>query len=1254
MIRFHRPDPVSGSEHSDQAPRRPQHRRRSLSLRLLGFAVALVVCLLAAGYPPFTGGTGVARADQTFPPADLLNFSLLNSCGGPVAVGATASSLYCATADQIQSLKNLQQAAISKTISDYHLDPSDANAVQSWGRDEALGALWGLLTTAITTPACSTGKTPCRTTDQQNAVDWLDAIFKRQAIVAAEDAGLEYAKWAGLDPKYYQSLLSSGASESTLETFLNGAPVTYNLIDSSGSPISAGGPNNFDGTAASKSTGGYCVYRSPPPYASEYDANVFQGGSITSTTPPECSAGSCANLLGCTPPTPSYDQFTKWGQADVSNQYFSSSDFVTTAFRISSGLLGTFALEAAVTGFIPQLGATVITYAPEVTYIATRTALQTAEGVADSAELIGGGEITGISLSAGAVLTVVAIVVEAIIIAVLHGIQVVSAAALPGKLATLITNAQTAAPTDLNAVLTDNSQAPGLYDLFIGATLPSPKNSTCDNNQIALTTIPTPCLNPTPIPDATLSDPNFAIQAQGSTTTTYANSLTWKDTVTNRINSARLHETWFIEQQTPTGGSTTTPFQALHIHYTDWSGNGQTASLVNDPGKGYMFASIPDSSTGKSSFNPSTCGPDNTCSYSPTIQYVGTDGNKYTAKVAPTVPQVSPFWNAHPVEGSPVTFHANGSSPVGSSLTYQWAFEMPIPPGSSTCISGLGNTCSTTVSASGDPVSNTWTTSGTFQVTLTATDAQGRQTVDTFPVLIRDVPPTLSLAPACPDASPCDVRSGPPGSTTTLTGSITHAGSADTETVDINWGDGTGDNITTVPQSGLVICANGVCPTPNPTITQASGTLDTFSGAHAYATAGSYRVAVTVTDQGGGIVTKITTEQVQYVTQVSWPTPPPITYGTPLGAAQLDAAASATAAASVPGTFAYQVDGTPVTASDNTVLAAGPHTLSVQFTPTDTTTYTTPAAVTVPLMVNQAPLTITAGSPSMIYNTTVPAISPGYSGFVNNEGASVLTPAPSCTSTAPSSGAVGSYTTSCTGAVDPNYSFSYLPGLLTISKAATSLSLGTSGNPVMHGNSVTFTATVAVTAPGAGTPTGTVTFSDGGTVLGTGQLGVVGGTDQATFTTSSLALGPHTITASYGGDGNFTGTGPTSTLTQNIDTNISGYPTLPNGAYNLSNTNLAGAYLADLSLVGATLTGSNLKGATFTGADLTGANLSNSNLKGANFTGVTLSGANLTNSNLMGATGLKTATLTNVIWSNTACPDGSNSSSDGGTCVGHL
>lgn len=78
----------------------------------------------------------------------------------------------------------------------------------------------------------------------------------------------------------------------------------------------------------------------------------------------------------------------------------------------------------------------------------------------------------------------------------------------------------------------------------------------------------------------------------------------------------------------------------------------------------------------------------------------------------------------------------------------------------------------------------------------------------------------------------------------------------------------------------------------------------------------------------------------------------------------------------------------------------------------------------------------------------------------------------------------------------------------------TSVTLVSSLNPSVFGQPVTFTATVNVPA---GTPTGSVTFRDGNTVLATVPL--VGNTAQ--YTTSTLATGPHSITATYNGDANF-------------------------------------------------------------------------------------------------------------------------------------
>jgi hypothetical protein len=79
--------------------------------------------------------------------------------------------------------------------------------------------------------------------------------------------------------------------------------------------------------------------------------------------------------------------------------------------------------------------------------------------------------------------------------------------------------------------------------------------------------------------------------------------------------------------------------------------------------------------------------------------------------------------------------------------------------------------------------------------------------------------------------------------------------------------------------------------------------------------------------------------------------------------------------------------------------------------------------------------------------------------------------------------------------------------------AATQTVLGSAPNPSAFGEAVTFTATVST----SDTPVteGTVTFSEGSTPLG-GPV-ALDPAGQATFTTSTLGAGPHTITATYSG-----------------------------------------------------------------------------------------------------------------------------------------
>ena len=88
---------------------------------------------------------------------------------------------------------------------------------------------------------------------------------------------------------------------------------------------------------------------------------------------------------------------------------------------------------------------------------------------------------------------------------------------------------------------------------------------------------------------------------------------------------------------------------------------------------------------------------------------------------------------------------------------------------------------------------------------------------------------------------------------------------------------------------------------------------------------------------------------------------------------------------------------------------------------------------------------------------------------------------------------------------------------------------------------------------------------------------------------------------------------------------------------NMSYSNLGGAGIGPTAV-----------GANFTGADATGLNGHGTNFSNANFTDTNLTNADLGGANLTGAT------VAGAVWSNTICPDETDSDSSGGTCEGHL
>ncbi len=149
---------------------------------------------------------------------------------------------------------------------------------------------------------------------------------------------------------------------------------------------------------------------------------------------------------------------------------------------------------------------------------------------------------------------------------------------------------------------------------------------------------------------------------------------------------------------------------------------------------------------------------------------------------------------------------------------------------------------------------------------------------------------------------------------------------------------------------------------------------------------------------------------------------------------------TATASSGLPVTLSVDSTSTTVcslsgSTSGSTVSFTGVGACAIDANQTGNADYTPAPQVQQSFSVGQAPLTITAASPSITYGDAVPTMSASYSGFVNGDGIASLSTAPSCVTTYTQGLPVGSYATSCSGAVDSNYTIGYVPGTLTVSPA---------------------------------------------------------------------------------------------------------------------------------------------------------------------------------------------------------------------------
>ena len=154
---------------------------------------------------------------------------------------------------------------------------------------------------------------------------------------------------------------------------------------------------------------------------------------------------------------------------------------------------------------------------------------------------------------------------------------------------------------------------------------------------------------------------------------------------------------------------------------------------------------------------------------------------------------------------------------------------------------------------------------------------------------------------------------------------------------------------------------------------------------------------------------------------------------------------------------------------------------------------------------------------------------------------------------------VGSHSIFARYAGDTNYgSAESAAKTVIINDLSAAISLTSSAASVVSGSAVTFTA--ALSSPVSGlAPTGTVTFLDGSTILGSKTLSA----GSAAFTTSTLALGSHSITAVYSGDSDFS-PATSSAVTVTVDQAVTITPTPTNttsyvGSSNVVNISLKAA-----------------------------------------------------------------------------------------------
>jgi len=180
----------------------------------------------------------------------------------------------------------------------------------------------------------------------------------------------------------------------------------------------------------------------------------------------------------------------------------------------------------------------------------------------------------------------------------------------------------------------------------------------------------------------------------------------------------------------------------------------------------------------------------------------------------------------------------------------------------------------------------------------------------------------------------------------------------------------------------------------------------------------NYEAAVTV------VRTVLVDKAVQTIT---FRNPDPVPYGT------LPFSPGATSTSGLPVTYLSGNEDI-VVISDGMLILRGAGTTEITASQPGDNNFNQAPDVVVSLTVTKAPLTVTADNKTRAYISENPALTLSISGFVYGENQSVIDVLPSAATIADQNSPVGEYEITVAGGEDDNYEFSYVSGVLTITK----------------------------------------------------------------------------------------------------------------------------------------------------------------------------------------------------------------------------